>query len=74
MFNGESEVAKNDDSAENLSQEVDDVLDEPIASVEPSTAEKVDMENLEVKGGNLEQSRLDLIILFRRTPSTCAHP
>lgn len=54
------EVEKNESSDENLSQEVDDVLDQPIGTIEPSTAEKEDMNNLEVVGGNLEQSRLDI--------------
>jgi len=65
MFNEDRDEEKSNSSDENLSEEVDNVLDEPIAKIEPSTAEKEDMENLELKGGNLEQSRLDSLNIFR---------
>ncbi len=55
MFSEVKDDDQKSSSSDNLSQEMDDVLDEPIAQVEPSTAEKVDMENLEVDGGNLDK-------------------
>ena len=60
MFSEVKDDDQKSNSSGDLSDEVNDVLDEPIPEVEASTAEKVDMSNLEVDGGNLpQQSRLD---------------
>ena len=45
------------ESSGNLSQEVDDVLQEPIAHLEPSQAEPDDMENFNEKAGNFDESK-----------------
>lgn len=56
----QQDTVKEDDQNEssgNLSQEVDKVLQEPIAHVEPSKAEPDDMENFNEKTGNFNESK-----------------
>lgn len=60
MFSEVKDDDQKSNSSSDLSEEVDDVLGDPIPEVQPSTAEKEDMNDFQVDGGNLpQQSRLD---------------
>jgi hypothetical protein len=59
----EAENAKDDDQNEssgNLSQEFENVLQDPISEAPASNAEPDDMQNFEQKSGNFAESKLDL--------------
>eukprot|EP00344_Euplotes_crassus_P011608 CAMPEP_0197005584 /NCGR_PEP_ID=MMETSP1380-20130617/30092_1 /TAXON_ID=5936 /ORGANISM="Euplotes crassus, Strain CT5" /LENGTH=402 /DNA_ID=CAMNT_0042424773 /DNA_START=9 /DNA_END=1217 /DNA_ORIENTATION=+ len=59
MFSEVKDDDQKSNSSSDLSEEVDDVLGEPIPEVQPSTAEKEDMNNFEVDGGNLPQQNTE---------------
>lgn len=63
----EADNAKDDDQNEssgNLSQEFENVLQQPISEAPASNAEPDDMKNFEHKSGNFAQSKLDLPNIF----------
>jgi hypothetical protein len=56
---------QNESSGDNLSQEFNDIMNEPIKQLEPSTAEKEDMQNFEQNAGNFDHCEFYLHKSYR---------